>query len=285
MSQAPLRRARGYKAIADPGRPRRSEAPHTHLACAHLHPPTRAPPTHTPTPTPPPAHTQQFMVLTGGTEDLSKAVGGVSALTCKQRQPPQVPQRATRDTRAVVHSPRHDAQGQGRATRPQNQVCRSRDWRGLPEGIALNARGGGGGVKRTGQTDGCSKEMAPRGTGMDLQGPRECNPLGGKVIALKAIWYVHPGILVTLNWFDRLFLHMSNSCEFICRSKGITVQLRSVRRQPPWGALKREGASKARCGPTTKLQPRLPHGLPCLLSSICVRVTGTVPSSFAPSPP
>ena len=36
-----------------------------------------------------------FMVLTGGTEALRKAVSGVWALTQKQRQPLQVPQCAT----------------------------------------------------------------------------------------------------------------------------------------------------------------------------------------------
>ena len=57
-------------------------------------------------------HTQprQFRVLTGGTEALGKAVGGVLALTRKQWLPLEVPQRATGpDTWAAVHSPRHDA--------------------------------------------------------------------------------------------------------------------------------------------------------------------------------
>ena len=47
------------------------------------------------------------------------------------------------------------------------------------------------------------------------------------------------------------------------------------------------GGSKVRCGPATKLQPRLPsHGLHRLLSSIRVRVAWTVHSQCsAPSPP
>ena len=77
-SQAPPRGTRGYKATADPGRLRHSAAQHKPM---HMH--TSLP--------------RQFMVLTGGTEALRQAVGGVSALALTRRQwrPPQVPQRAT----------------------------------------------------------------------------------------------------------------------------------------------------------------------------------------------
>ena len=44
------------------------------------------------------------------------------------------------------------------------------------------------------------------------------------------------------------------------------------------------GLQLVRCGPATELQPRLPHGLHCQLSSMIVRVTQTVfCSSFLPS--
>ena len=47
----------------------------------------------------------------------------------------------------------------------------------------------------------------------------------------------------------------------------------------PWA-----GLQLVRCGPATELQPRLPHGLHCQLSSKFVRVTRTVYcSSFLPS--
>ena len=41
----------------------------------------------------------------------------------------------------------------------------------------------------------------------------------------------------------------------------------------------REGLQLVRCGPATQLQPRLPHGLHCQLSSMNVRVTRTVSCS------
>ena len=39
------------------------------------------------------------------------------------------------------------------------------------------------------------------------------------------------------------------------------------------------GLQLVRCGPATQLQPRLPHGLHCQLSSKIVRVTRTVSCS------
>ena len=72
----------------------------------------------------------------------------------RQWQPPQAPQRATvsKTHGQWCSSPRHDAQGRGRATRPRDQVCGSWDWWGLSEDIAFPAapetQWGGGGESR-----------------------------------------------------------------------------------------------------------------------------------------
>ena len=52
------------------------------------------------------------MVLTAGIEALHKAVGGVYALTRKQRQPLQVPQRATVSQWCTVRDMMHEVRAE-----------------------------------------------------------------------------------------------------------------------------------------------------------------------------